>query len=768
MIQTCGDLNPIESNTPDGPLANDTDLEELELWMRDPVACVQELIGNPVFDDSMAYTPEKVYVDQGEHMHRYDKMWTGDWWWQTQECLSSGATITPVIIALDKIHLFHFKGDKTAWPVYLSIGNLSKQHGTILLGYLPVSKLTSFEDNSTTSYQLFHYCMRQLLQPLMMFFPILATYIGDHPKQCLVACCTKNHCPKCIEFALCNQTQTKQTLHMQATGQYPLSFIAEGLQPVFSSFWTDFPHTNIFICISSDILHQLHQGLFKDYLKKWCATIAGSDDFDAWFHAMPIFPGLRHFNNGILQIRQWTGTDHNLTDFICLAQYQSHMDETIQALSQALDDFHGAKDVFIELDLHEHFNIPKVHSLLHYIDTIKNVGSLDGVNTESLECLHIDYVKKAYAASSRKDYMIQMTKWLQCQEAVIWFNQYLIWHNSTTDITPLTRGSGNDECGPCASSIHALTLAEPIPTHTLYHIALKPHLPKKTVQYLEQYHGAVSFLPALKDFLGTINGEHQFCALTIHDHFDVFTNLVLLLPPNEHAPSKDHSRICVHPLHLNGTHKPPTLARFDMVLTTDCVDLSDREILHSLRMAEVWIFFTLPSHLGTYSMQIHSTRQQIPNTEVIPVDQIVQQCHLIPSFSRGAVNSQWIQGHVLAEAQYFYLNRYIDLRTFEQYSHKPFFLMNNDRARLDTHAGVKRKLPVNMDGGNNNEQSDHGPGDRLSTSERKAVQDVPMIRMVLLHPGVNTKMRRLMQSPPQKLRCVVSENEDEDEGNKSE
>ncbi|KAI9570729.1 hypothetical protein HD554DRAFT_2241908 [Boletus coccyginus] len=124
-----------------------------------------------------------------------------------------------------------------------------------------------------------------------------------------------------------------------------------------------------------------------------------------------------------------------------------------------------------------------------------------------------------------------------------------------------------------------------------------------------------------------------------------------------------------------------------MVLAMDCVDLSDQETLHGLRMAEVQIFFTLPSHLGTYHqpliyvhwfkpMWMHdnhfnmfclscSTRQQIPNAEVILVDQIVQQCHLIPSFPRGAVNPQWIQGHALAEAQYFYLNRYIDLCTFE-------------------------------------------------------------------------------------------------------
>lgn len=78
----------------------------------------------------------------------------------------------------------------------------------------------------------------------------------------------------------------------------------------------------------------------------------------------------------------------------------------------ALNNFHSFKDIFIKLDCHEHFNIPKVHSLLHYTKMIYTFGSLDRLNTENSECLHIDFVKKAYAATNRNDYTIQMTHWL--------------------------------------------------------------------------------------------------------------------------------------------------------------------------------------------------------------------------------------------------------------------------------------------------------------------------------------------------------------------
>lgn len=57
---------------------------ELELWRRDPVDCVWELMGNPTFREKMAYTPEHAYEDREGTARIYDEMWTGDWWWETQ------------------------------------------------------------------------------------------------------------------------------------------------------------------------------------------------------------------------------------------------------------------------------------------------------------------------------------------------------------------------------------------------------------------------------------------------------------------------------------------------------------------------------------------------------------------------------------------------------------------------------------------------------------------------------------------------------------
>ena len=196
----------------------------------------------------------------------------------------------------------------------------------------------------------------------------------------------------------------------------------------------------------------------------------GKKTFDSWFQVMPFHPGLQHWKDGISIIKQWTSTDHKqlqqvfvptligtpnsdviwasraLLDFVYLAQYHSHTNDTLQALQDTLNDFHTLKDA--------------------------------------------------------------------------------------------------------------------------YRIACHPHFPSRTAQFLVQHHGAVVFVEALQRFLADQPSPRpQGFQPTLHDHFNCFSNMQIPLQPLEHlSDDNETARICSHPEHANGPHKPPMLARYDTVL----------------------------------------------------------------------------------------------------------------------------------------------------------------------------------------------------------
>ncbi|KAJ7713319.1 hypothetical protein B0H14DRAFT_3523482 [Mycena olivaceomarginata] len=69
------------------------------------------------------------------------------------------------------------------------------------------------------------------------------------------------------------------------------------------------------------------------------------------------------------------------------------------------------------------------NTLEHYEPSIRLFGSADGFDTESPErpSLHIHYAKNTYRASNRKDYIVQMTLWLERQESVAQFSAFKEW-----------------------------------------------------------------------------------------------------------------------------------------------------------------------------------------------------------------------------------------------------------------------------------------------------------------------------------------------------
>ena len=535
-----------------------------------------------------------------------------------------GAVVAPLIISTDKTSLTQFSGDKKAYPVYLTIGNISKDirrqpssHATVLIGYLPISKLECFLESHDSRrfavYRLFHHSMRIILEPLIVagkkgvempcadnfvrrIFPVLAAYVADYPEQCLVACCMENRCPSCVvghkergencNSPLRSQAATLRTLLQHKSGESPYLFDDEGLRPIYYPFWADLPHTDIFACITPDILHQLHKGVFKDHLVKWCTSLASEYEVDARFKAMTDHHGLRHFKKGISSVSQWTGKEHKemervivpilagvvdpralkavcaIIDFIYYAQYQSHTDITLARMQDTLDAFHLHKGIFVELEVRHGngggFNIPKFHSMLHYLDSIRALGSADGYNSESPERLHIDYAKEAYRAGNGVDYVARMTKWLQRREAVNCHAAYLNW--------VLTSDSGGTGTGAQDSDFTDFTPSGIQQGHAyrLPKTCCFPHIP---VSRLISAFGALDFVPAFQAFL-TKHIPGTRIQANIFDRFDVYKYITILLSSVPHI--SDHKllnklRACCS-IPSRCPRKPDAPAHFDTVL----------------------------------------------------------------------------------------------------------------------------------------------------------------------------------------------------------
>ena len=121
-----------------------------------------------------------------------------------------------------------------------------------------------------------------------------------------------------------------------------------------------------------------------------------------------------------------------ILDFVYLAQYPVHSEETLDLLQSALEHFHMNKQIFIDLGIRQNFDIPKLHFVGHYRLFIELYGTTDNMNTEYTERLHIDLAKDAYRSTNRKDKYPQMTAWLDRRERIFQHEKYLWWQLSNS------------------------------------------------------------------------------------------------------------------------------------------------------------------------------------------------------------------------------------------------------------------------------------------------------------------------------------------------
>jgi hypothetical protein len=100
-----------------------------------------------------------------------------------------------------------------------------------------------------------------------------------------------------------------------------------------------------------------------------------------------------------------------LLDFAYLARRSSHDTTTLRQMEECLARFHQYRAVFVVAGIRERgFDLPRQHSLVHYVRCIFLFGSPNGLCSSITESKHIDAVKKPWRRSRRYKALLFMLR----------------------------------------------------------------------------------------------------------------------------------------------------------------------------------------------------------------------------------------------------------------------------------------------------------------------------------------------------------------------
>ncbi|KAG9090045.1 hypothetical protein FRC06_001241, partial [Ceratobasidium sp. 370] len=385
------------------------------LVKRDIVDIVRDMMANPAFRDLLRYAPVTYWTTEEKTKRVIGDMWSADWWPRMQEELRKqgvrDATIAPLVIATDQTKLSSLCGGQKAYPVYLTLGNISKEargqpskRATVLLGYLPVDAfedIVNDDERRRMKADLVHRAMETMFAPLVTasktgvemwcadgrlrrIFPLVAAYLADWPEQNLQSCTLEGSCPVCTTkrkgrgelsddpAPLRDRDKTLHAIKVYFHFRSKRELTSLSLKPVWP-WWASLDHVNLATCLTPDLLHQLYQGIFKSHLIRWLQYLVGVKELDARFASMTQAAGMTHFGKGISHVQQWTGRESkemlkqilpmvagdlkppkltqlvwSAVDFIYRAHASSMTDSDIDELETTLETFHRLKELMIE------------------------------------------------------------------------------------------------------------------------------------------------------------------------------------------------------------------------------------------------------------------------------------------------------------------------------------------------------------------------------------------------------------------------------------
>ncbi|KAH9021546.1 hypothetical protein EDB84DRAFT_1589616 [Lactarius hengduanensis] len=361
--------------------------EEYEVWYRDPDVVIRNLLDNPDFASQFDTAPYIMTDTQGER--RFTDFMSGHFAWRRSTMIyeddptMEGAMYCAVILGSDKTTVSVATGHVEYHPLYLSVGNLHNEarrghrNGVIPIAFLAIPKAgRGFDDDPnfrTFKRQLYHSSISAILESLRpaMTTPMdtivvvfdIGPFIADYPEQIMLAGCTAH--ARNLDGAGGRRTRALTDLLLWDT---------YGIDDDIVPFTNDFPRADIYESLSPDLLHQIIKGSFKDHLV--CVPPCRNMilQLSHRIAMTPPFPGLRRFKH----VR------------------------SLSAIGKALRTFHATREIFRTSGVRpKGFNLPRQHSMVHYVHLIQEFGAPNGLCSSITESRHITAVKKPWRRSNR-------------------------------------------------------------------------------------------------------------------------------------------------------------------------------------------------------------------------------------------------------------------------------------------------------------------------------------------------------------------------------
>ncbi|KAG1825461.1 uncharacterized protein BJ212DRAFT_1443604 [Suillus subaureus] len=666
--------------------------EAFDVYYHDIIKCVKSLYSDLDFARYLTFAPEWHYTDEDQTVCLFHDMHTGKWWWEMQKKLDEhcpGGTIVLIIISSDKTQVTMFC-NKTAYPIYLTIGNIPKEirHkpscGThILLAYLPTTCLEHMTNKASccrTIANLYHACLCRvlaLLKPagldgvlmhsgdgaLHCCHLLFTSFVGDYPEQLLATGIKFRECPKCDVKAK-DTGSNMVPFHLRKLGEVldalaaldhgNLAFVCAcataGVRPIIHPFWEDLPFANIFWAITPDVLHQLYQGLIK-HLLGWLSAAFGAAEIDTCCRWLPPNHHIHIFTKGITCLSHVSGAEHaQICCFILGIIIDISLPDNLD-VSHLLRSVQGLLD-FLYLAQYPCHSSETLHSLDEALDLFHE-------NKE----IFIQLAKDAYCATNHKDEFIQMTCWLEQKEKILWHLKYVTWclagghqsepyHSHPPDMTfrhelVMTRH-------PSAKAVSIQKLVEDYGA-THFHEALTCYI----TRHSQSGHPEPLQDQALENLAGNIHFPFQ--SLPVFHKIKCKGHVTL---DSVHAKPQQRSgsRLVAHRCHLVANNYLPTrLAIFALppksipLLFPPTFDIPPH-------LAYIEWFTPFPStpdrNNGLYKLS-RSMRSSDRVASVELVGDIEHSVHLIPRFGDIAPQ-EWTSETVLDDCNTFWLNSYID------------------------------------------------------------------------------------------------------------